>query len=239
MVKIEDSLTKQNSGDRSFIQTKRLLWKLKRAAWKLLNSREIPKHSTPYYSLEEFGQKGRCSQDFSTRFAGLEPLCNSSVCQEASLLDLGCAEGLISREFSKHGVRLIHGFDIQETSIQFANEVFAKLDGDFFFRQGDLGDWETFVQNNYDLLRPSYDIVLFLGVYHQIHWYSGKEAADRALKGALSLCKTYFAVRTDAQMLPDELFAELNFSEIEQDYTTASDTTAQFGPLRLFQRITS
>jgi hypothetical protein len=236
MVKIEDSLTNKGSNNRLFIQTKRLFWNFKRAVWKLLNSRKTPNHSTPYYTLAEFGQKGRCSQDFSTRFAGLEPLCKDSICQGASLLDLGCAEGLISKEFSNHGVRLIHGFDIQETSIHYANKIFDNLDGEFIFRQGDLSDWEKFSQKNYDLLCPAYDIVLFLGVYHQIHWYSGKEAADRALKGALSFCKTYFAVRTDVKMLPDEIFSELNFVEIEKNHTTSSDKTAQFGPLRLFQR---
>jgi len=214
---------------------KRVFWKSKSFAWKILNSGQSPVHNTPYYSIDELGVEGRCKEDFESRFVGLEPICNPTICSGASLLDLGCAEGLIAKEFYKNGASVIHGFDIQQISVDGASKVFKEIPANSAFRQADLSDWASFANNNQDILLKNYDIVLFLGIYHQINLYCGKEAAEQTLKKALEICKGYFAIRTDLNILPEGIFENSGFVEIATEHTLASDKTARFGPLQIYQ----
>lgn len=76
-----------------------------------------------------------------------------------TVLDIGCAEGLISREFAKAGAREITALDSIEEHLQVAREQCR-------------GYPITFVLANINEPQPAYsaDIVLALGVVHKLRY---------------------------------------------------------------------
>ncbi|MEX0924383.1 MAG: class I SAM-dependent methyltransferase [Candidatus Paceibacterota bacterium] len=182
----------------------------------------------PYFKSTVLNTQGRREGvDISTRFRGLEEIATTTICKNATLLDLGCAEGLISYEFFKKGIRLIHGFDIQDISITLANELFEKEKDNlsFEFRQADINDWGKFEHENADLLLPSYDIVLFLGVFHHLN----EQDAKNTLQNIIKRTKTYLAIRTN-DLLPRAMID----SEFDQIPVMNQDTNT--GQLSIFKR---
>jgi len=76
-----------------------------------------------YYSSDEFGIKGRRKgTDIKERITGFEFLLDEV--KGKSVLDLGCAEGLVSLEFAKQGASLVHGFEMQDISVETAKKSF-------------------------------------------------------------------------------------------------------------------
>ena len=76
-----------------------------------------------------------------------------------TVLDLGCAEGLVGREFAKAGAVDVHGIDVVREHIDTARELCA-----------------AFPQMRFDVMHldnfageREYDIVLALGVAHKLH----------------------------------------------------------------------
>ena len=143
-----------------------------------------------YYRVPEVGLFGK--RALAPRIRGFTPLFAHT--RGATLLDLGSAEGLVSRAFARDGgVLCIHGFEKDPGRVAFARNLFKGEHGvEAVFRPADLGDWGGFVSRNRDLLLPRYDVVLFLGVYHHLP----EEARRMSLEGALSLCRRWFALRT-------------------------------------------
>lgn len=78
--------------------------------------------------------------------------------QGARVLDLGCAEGLIAREFAQAGAAEVCGVEILSEHIAVAQKVCEGLP--VWFVQGDLADLS-------DL--GKWDIVLALAVVHKLH----------------------------------------------------------------------
>ncbi len=115
-----------------------------------------------YFTSKEFGLEGRRKgTDLQTRLTGLECLLDA-VSSQQSVLDLGCAEGLVAREFCRRGCGKVVGFDLQKNSIQMAKKVFSAKSVERNFRQGNLSDWDMFLKTNEDILDHQYDIVLLL-----------------------------------------------------------------------------
>jgi len=182
----------------------------------------------PYFKSTALNTQGRRGGvDISTRFQGLEQIAVTSICKNATLLDLGCAEGLISYEFFKKGVRLVHGFDIQDISITLANELFKKEKDNLYFefRQANLNNWKQFEKRNVDILLPSYDIVLFLGVFHHLDEYD----ARNILENIVARTKKYLAIRTN-NPFPRALI------DSEFDQISATNKDINTGQLYIFKR---
>lgn len=100
---------------------------------------------TTYFSSDEFNIVGR--RDGTTieeRIVGLENLIGSS--NGKSVLDFGCAEGLIALEFAKNGASTIDGFDVQDISIEKAKAIFreTKIKTKYKFKQADLDNPNRF-----------------------------------------------------------------------------------------------
>jgi SAM-dependent methyltransferase len=78
-------------------------------------------------------------------------------CKEKTVLDIGCAEGFVGREFAKAGAESVTGLDSIEAHLEVAREQCAGLP-------------MTFVLANINEPQPAYfaDIVLCLNVAHKL-----------------------------------------------------------------------
>jgi 2-polyprenyl-3-methyl-5-hydroxy-6-metoxy-1,4-benzoquinol methylase len=85
---------------------------------------------------------------------GLDPLFD--VCKDKTVLDVGCAEGLISIELAKRGARAVHGVEIIAKHVEVANRLGAPYP--ISFEVQDASEWTP---------KRDYDIVLLLAILHK------------------------------------------------------------------------
>jgi len=130
------------------------------------------------------------------RFIGLDILLKN--CKNMKVLDFGSAEGLIAYEFSRSGVDLIHGFEIDKMRVKFSKRLFQEVPIESNFVSCNLAiDSKTFQNQHKNILLEKYDIVLYLGVYHHLLYQTDIENVHDMLKYLLKSCNTFFAVRTN------------------------------------------
>jgi SAM-dependent methyltransferase len=99
---------------------------------------------------------------------GLDPLLEA--CKGKTVLDVGCAEGLISLELVKRGASAVHGVEIVKEHVEVARRASAGLP--VMFEHADLNHWRP---------RREYHIVIALAVLHKLR--NPTEVA-KALAGA-------------------------------------------------------
>lgn len=181
-----------------------------------------------YLHAPELGLHGKWSLE--ERLSGLQPLLDRAA--GCSVIDFGAAEGVVGRQFLKHGANRLHGFELDPGRVNTANTLCAEWNG-AVFRSADLSDWTAFRAAHADLIEDAYDIVLYLGIQH--HLPPGARLVT--LKNALRLARRYFAVRTSAQVYAadgiDALLQAEGFRMLEAGTATHAD---HLGSLRLYQR---
>ena len=180
-----------------------------------------------YYQSTEFGLNGRrFGTDIKKRLDGFKFLLDNV--KGKSVLDIGCAEGLISLEFAKAGASLIHGFDLQDISIKHANLIFSdsEINTEYKFKQFDF-NYPNKLKEIPHLL-DSYDIVLFLGIYHHLKLPQAKSILDKTFQ----LSKEYVVVRTDA-ILPNSKLSD-NFKLVKK---VPGNNKIPTGKLNIFKRV--
>jgi SAM-dependent methyltransferase len=111
----------------------------------------------------------------------LEPLLE--MAKGCTVLDIGCAEGLISFELMKAGAILVHGVDILESRIESAREKFVGYEAKFWVL--DVAEIDKI-----DLL-PKYDMVLLLAILHKI------ASPETLLNFAIERSNRYIVVRAE------------------------------------------
>jgi ubiquinone/menaquinone biosynthesis C-methylase UbiE len=84
---------------------------------------------------------------------GLDPLLDE--CKGATILDIGCAEGLIAMELAKAGAK-VHGIDIVESHIETAKRICGNLSCSF-----EVADAATYEPE-------AHDIVLMLAILQKL-----------------------------------------------------------------------
>jgi 2-polyprenyl-3-methyl-5-hydroxy-6-metoxy-1,4-benzoquinol methylase len=97
---------------------------------------------------------------------GLETLFE--MAKGATVLDLGCFDGLIAYEFFRSGAKLVHGLDNDGFHLDTANRIFSQINITFRFVHADLRKPDAVSEALEDYCQRKYDIVLFLGVFQHI-----------------------------------------------------------------------
>jgi trans-aconitate methyltransferase len=92
-----------------------------------------------------------------------------STCAEKTILDIGCAEGLIAMELARRGARHVHGIEIVPGHLKVAHAL-----------RGDLACTFEHADANTYLPRAEYDIILMLAILHKL---KDPSAACRRIAG--------------------------------------------------------
>ena len=87
-------------------------------------------------------------------------------CAGKTVLDLGCAEGLIGREFAKAGAIDVHGIELLENHLAVARKA-CKGYKQMRFTRSHLLDY-ILLHSTEHLVSEQYDIVLALGIIHKL-----------------------------------------------------------------------
>ena len=171
--------------------------------------------------------------DIFSRFEGLEPLFEAA--RGASVLDVGSNEGLISYEFARHGARLVHGFERDRDRVQFSLRLFRDVAIDSHFEVANLAvtghDFAKGARGQ--VLLPSYDIVLYLGMYHHLHKQAGKEVADDLVRFLVERAGSWFGTRSPEVELYEPLILEGGFELVGR---TEGRSEEEAGPARVYRR---
>ena len=148
-----------------------------------------------YTHASELGLHGKWSPE--ERLSGLQPLLDRA--DGLTVIDLGAAEGVVAREFLKHGVTKLHGFDLDADRVRAAERLCAPW-ACVAFRTADLSDWDKFRTTQSDLLEEYYDIVLYLGLHHHLPAATRR----RTLQQLARMARCYFVIRTRAATYEQE-----------------------------------
>lgn len=112
---------------------------------------------------------------------GLEPLPTS----RKTILDLGCAEGLIGKHFiDVFGADLVHGLEIVPERVEMARKLCSGYDN-AVFSVANLDDLAATDR----LLLPKYDVVLMLAIAHKLL------DPNKAIRWAANKAKEHFVIR--------------------------------------------
>ncbi len=182
-----------------------------------------------YIRVPEMGLHGKWSLD--TRLNGLQPVIDS--CENRTILDLGAAECTLAEIFIKAGAQSIDCVDMNKDYYVSGKRILAPYPN-ATMHLSNLCPWEKFLLENQIWLCESYDIVLFLGVYHHLP----KSQRKAVLLGAAKLAKDKLIMRT-----PDSFFSDENLLILLQEagfscsHTFADDATRSSGGLHILQRI--
>jgi SAM-dependent methyltransferase len=132
------------------------------------------------------GQTGARNLDYQTK--GLETLRRQAI--GATVLDLGCAEGLVGQWFCDGGAVLhVDGVDYSETRVAVGKGLTSDR---VRLHVADLNDLTSLPP-----LRPKYDIVLMLAILQKL------ERPEVLLNFAINRARRWIAVRTPARVLDD------------------------------------
>ncbi len=127
------------------------------------------------------------------RVFGLEAILSQA--EKRSVLDLGCAEGLIAEAFLNAGASRLDAFDIRPDRIAAARRLV--VDPRARFNVGDVSKWMAL--RNVSSLLPEYDIVLFLGLYQYL---PGDDRA-KILGNVAMMCRRWFALRAPREVIEE------------------------------------
>ena len=106
-----------------------------------------------------------------------------------TVLDIGCAEGLVSIQCAERGAKLVHGFELRERTVEVARSLVGNtgMSDRVKFFQGDLHNAKAALHQ--DGMLDKYDVVLGNAVLHKF-----TKSADAA-QLAFNLCNETIVVR--------------------------------------------
>jgi len=110
----------------------------------------------------------------------------------ATILDFGCAEGLIAMDLARAGAASVRGFSMVPTEIDTGRRLVGELP--VTLKCVDLNRWNEW---NSAHLEPPADIVLLLSILHKL------KRPDEFLRAALALARSLVVVRLPAPVIHD------------------------------------
>jgi hypothetical protein len=116
-----------------------------------------------------------------------------------TILDVGCNMGIIAYEIAKREPQSIHGVDIDKNYTRVARMIFHGIPLESRFDRLDL----TRSRDVARVLKPSYDIVVFLAVYRHLRKAKGQTVALGATEQLFSRCGETFILRTRSSLVPE------------------------------------
>jgi glycosyltransferase involved in cell wall biosynthesis len=146
-----------------------------------------------YYTYApHLGLHGKWPLD--SRLKGLE--CLHAIAKGLSILDLGCSECIVAYSFLSRGAALVHCIDKDQDYVEHGKKIIRDYPSSRAQR-ADISPWNDFLAGEVGMsLLSSYNIVLFLGVYHHLPVGTRTDV----LRGAAQLATRYFAIRTTVKM---------------------------------------
>ncbi|HEY5412835.1 MAG TPA: glycosyltransferase [Caulobacteraceae bacterium] len=180
-----------------------------------------------YLWAPEWGLHGKWPLQIRTR--GLDPVLNRVG--GASVLDLGCAEGFVARLCLERGAICAHGVELMPTRTAQARRLCAGLAGAAFW-SASLARWDEVIRNGAEVMLPSYDVVLYLGVHHHLPVHTRLQILDRVI----GVTGRLLAIRVPENVFEDDALA----SRIEESglrLIGPAIPAARAGSLRIYERI--
>lgn len=110
----------------------------------------------------------------------------------STILDLGCAEGLISQWLLDCGAKSAEGYDNRAVRLQAGKRIMSVLPEPYGVKFGYM-DFRK--PNTWPELKPKYDIVLALSVLHKLR------KPQLLLTLAMMKCERWLAIRAPARVL--------------------------------------
>jgi len=141
---------------------------------------------------------------YGDRLCGLHDFVR--LAEGATVLDVAMNHGLIGFEFARRGAALVHGCDFDEPAVNVARGIFSELAIPSRFEVVDLTQGPLALQAAFgaDYL-PSYDIVLFLGIYHKLKNQTSDAVIAELVRHLVGRTARFFVLRTADAKLRDEL----------------------------------
>ena len=180
-----------------------------------------------YLFAPELGMHGKWPLE--TRVGDIQGV--TRYAKGAHVLDIGCAEGVIASRMRAAGAVSVEGFDLDASRIVSGRALADNQTGVSLYASS-VAPWKQFAKRFADVLRPSYDIVLFLAVYQHLP----VAERDNVLDHVLLLCTDLFAFRT-----PEPLFKSANVHDriikagFEATEVGEIDETGR-APIRIYRR---
>lgn len=169
--------------------------------------------------------------DIRKRLAGLEPLLEAA--RGATLLDLGCFDGLIAYEFFRSGAKLVHGIDNDARHLETAGRIFSQADIPSRFAHADLRKPRAVALALGADGLAKYDIVLFLGVYQHIFRSMNDRRRNELVADIVRRSGSLLAVRVPDDVW-DEFERRLPAGDLELLRTVPQ--AGHVGELRIYRR---
>lgn len=169
--------------------------------------------------------------DILKRLNGLESLLESA--KGATLLDVGCFDGLIAYEFFRSGARLAHGIDNDSLHLETAGRIFAQVDVPSRFVHADLRKADAVSRALQGHGLHQYDVVLFLGVFQHIFRSMSMERRQNLVTGIVDRAGSLLAVR-----MPEEVWRDFEclLPAQELELVRAVPQVGNVGELRIYRR---
>lgn len=128
-------------------------------------------------------------RDLEQQVIGLDPLFDAV--DGKTVLDVGCAEGLISIECARRGARFTRGIEIVAGHVAIANTLHENRPCRFI--RADANEWQP---------DREYDIVLLLAILHKLT--NPTDACARFAGAAKELCVIRFPSSSEGPVIVDE-----------------------------------
>ena len=177
----------------------------------------------------ERGRRKRYAGNAFDRFEGLAPVLSQSA--GATVLDIGCCDGLVAYEFARHGAAVVHGFELDEGDVLFARRLFRDVPVKSTFVAANLAiDSGSFTRLYSDVLLDRYDIVLFLGVYHHLEQQMSQDSLEAFVRLLADMTERAFVIRTNRLAAVDPLLREAGL------VCTSEAQADRVGSLRVYER---